>query len=134
MSEITISFKGEIEIDSVDLLFWNPKTNERISGVEWVKLSVNERNNYLINSFADAFNDAIGCEFEEFEVIAEQDIRQDISGMTSSEINKIIFQDKEPSEPVSMPLWIAEQVVEMEHLEQSLRDWAWNTLDAEDKM
>lgn len=134
MSEITIRFKGEIEIDSVDLLFWNPKTNERISGVEWVKLSVNERNNYLINSFADAFNDAIGCEFEEFEVIAEQDIRQDISGMTSSEINKIIFQDKEPSEPVSMPLWVAEQVVEMDHLEQSLRDWAWNTLESEDKM
>lgn len=56
---------------------------------------------------------------------------QDIRNMTSKEVYSLIFKDKEPWEHVSMPEWIAEQVLEMDHFERSLKDWAWQTVSSQ---
>ena len=55
----------------------------------------------------------------------------DISNLTSSEIYKLIFKGKGTTEFVSIPLWIAEQVIEMDHLESALKDWAWSRILSE---
>lgn len=52
---------------------------------------------------------------------------QNIREMTSQEINSLIFNGKKSTEYVSMPMWMAEQILEMGHVEQSLKDWAWLT-------
>jgi len=52
----------------------------------------------------------------------------DVSNMTSTEVERLIFGDAEPYEPVSMPPELAEEiVVHGTHLSRSLRDWAWHT-------
>jgi len=53
----------------------------------------------------------------------------DITNLTSNEINAIIFKDARVDEPRAMPVWIAEQVVTMEHVDHHLRDWAFTTME-----
>jgi hypothetical protein len=55
----------------------------------------------------------------------------DVSNLTSNEIYKLIFKGKGTTEMVSIPLWIAEQVIDMAHLEQTLKDWAWSEILSE---
>ena len=53
-----------------------------------------------------------------------------ITNLLESEVNELIFGSAPVDQAQSMPLWIAEQVVCMQHLSQHLRDWAWNTIDS----
>lgn len=55
---------------------------------------------------------------------------RNITGLIESEINAIIFNGAQVDEHKAMPLWVAEQVINMNHLSQHLRDWAWDTLDS----
>lgn len=55
----------------------------------------------------------------------------DVSNMTSTEVEQLIFGDAHPAELVAMPPELAEEiVVHGTHLSRSLRDWAWNTFSA----
>jgi len=53
---------------------------------------------------------------------------RDISNMTSSEVTQLIFGDAQPWEHVAMPEWIAREVINNEHFDRPLKDWAWLTL------
>ena len=56
---------------------------------------------------------------------------QDISELTSDEISHLIFGGAAPDDYRAMPLWVAIQVVAMDHLDDRLKDWAWLVLAAE---
>lgn len=53
----------------------------------------------------------------------------DIKDKTESEVYELIFWNTPNAIHVSMPLWVAEQIIYMKHLESTrLRDWAWETI------
>lgn len=58
---------------------------------------------------------------------------KDVMNMTSSEVNKLIFGSAAPNEHVAMPLWIAEQIVQCDHFDHHLMDWAFWTLEMADQ-
>jgi hypothetical protein len=48
--------------------------------------------------------------------------------MTTSEVERLIFQGARVDEPRAMPLAVALEVIDHDHFSTSLRDWAWETI------
>ena len=55
--DIIIDFSGWIGIDSKKLLFLNMATEETITGDEWIKLSDDDRADYIIEDVIAAIRD-----------------------------------------------------------------------------
>ena len=56
--DIIIDFSGWIGIDSKKLVFLNVDTMETITGDEWIKLSEDERADYIVEDVIAAIRDA----------------------------------------------------------------------------
>ena len=52
-----------------------------------------------------------------------------VAEMTSDEVRRLIFKDAPVNNLVGMPEHIALAVINGEHFDQSLKDWAWNSID-----
>ena len=52
----------------------------------------------------------------------------DITDYNNSELMDLLNGKCEPSTFIVMPLWIAKQVIEMEHVCDGTRDWAWQII------
>ena len=58
------------------------------------------------------------------------EVTPDVSGMTTTEVYRLIMGDAAADEYVAMPMNIATQVINGDHFSRELKDWAWMTLDA----
>ena len=56
--DIIIDFSGWIGIDSKKLLFLHTETMETIRGDEWIKLSEDDRADYIVEDIIAAIRDA----------------------------------------------------------------------------
>lgn len=52
----------------------------------------------------------------------------DITDYTNSELMELVNGNAEPDVFISMPLWVAKQVIEMDHVCDGTRDWAWQVI------
>ena len=56
--DIIIDFSGWIGVDSKKLVFLNMETCETITGDEWIKLSEDDREDYIVEDIIAAIRDA----------------------------------------------------------------------------
>lgn len=66
--DIIIEFSGWIGIDAKRLAFLNMETMETINGEEWVKLSEDNRENYIIEDIVAAIRDSDDGEWDSIDI------------------------------------------------------------------
>jgi len=62
------------------------------------------------------------------QAMQEWDKMQDVKQMTSAEVEKMLFSGAEPWEHVAMPEYVAQAIVDSDHFDRGLKDWAFMTL------
>lgn len=55
-------------------------------------------------------------------------VAQSVANMTSDEVRQLLGEGKGVSEHITMPEHIALAVMSWDHFDQSLQDWAWNSI------
>lgn len=72
---MSIDFSGYIEIDTDDVMFFNLKTEQRISGTEYAKLTEEEKEDCIIDDLAKVINDCVDVNWEtiDYEIIGEEE-------------------------------------------------------------
>ena len=66
--DIIVDFSGWIGIDSKKLLFLHTGKMETISGDEWIKLSEDDRADYIIDDIIAAIRDAEEGEWDRIDI------------------------------------------------------------------
>ena len=69
--QITIDLTCTLQLDPKDVTFWNYETDTGINGKQWLQLSPEEREHYIVKSVSEAFNNANNVILREFEVTDE---------------------------------------------------------------
>ena len=68
MERIIIDFAGWVELDPETATFIKTKDDSKISGAEYIKLSAEERGEYLLEDFEKEQSEALDGSFELFDI------------------------------------------------------------------
>lgn len=66
-----VTFSGWCQIDDKDVRFQNPEDETTISGVEYLLLSYNEKENYVLENVIAAIRDSHDNEWTEIDVLED---------------------------------------------------------------
>ena len=73
MAKIIVEFSGWVECDSDKVMFVSLLTGDVITGTEWLKLSQDEQDNYILEDCADAQKTALDGSLEYLDVIIQNE-------------------------------------------------------------
>jgi hypothetical protein len=69
MEKITVTYSGWCEIDAEDVVFINIQDDSpNITGKEWLKLSLEERGNYILENVNDVIQNSTDGEWTEIDI------------------------------------------------------------------
>ena len=69
MAKIIVEFSGWVECDSDKVKFLKLMTDDVITGTEWLKLSEDDRDDYIMEDYIEAQKTALDGEYQHLDVI-----------------------------------------------------------------
>ena len=73
MAKIIVEFSGWVECDSDKVKFLKLLTDDVITGTEWLKLSQDDQDNYMLEDCIEAQRTALDGSYEHLDVIVQND-------------------------------------------------------------
>jgi len=73
MAKIIVEFSGWIECNSDQVKFLKLVTDEVITGTEWLELSEDDRDNYVMHDYIEAQETALDGDYEHLAVIVQNE-------------------------------------------------------------
>jgi len=73
MAKIIVEFSGWVECDSDKVQFLKLVTDDVITGTEWLELSEDDRDDYIMEDYIEAQETALDGEYEHLAVIVKND-------------------------------------------------------------
>jgi len=73
MAKIIVEFSGWVECDSDEVKFVSLLTDDVITGTEWLKLSQDEQDDYMLEDCIEAQRTALDGSYEHLAVIIKND-------------------------------------------------------------
>jgi hypothetical protein len=69
MTKIIVEFSGWVECDSDKVMFVSLLNDDVITGTEWLKLSQDDQDNYIMEDYIEAQKTALDGSYEHLDVI-----------------------------------------------------------------
>lgn len=73
MAKIIVEFGGWVECDSDKVKFLKLATDDVITGTEWLELSEDDRDDYIMEDYIEAQKTALDGEYEHLALIVKND-------------------------------------------------------------
>ena len=73
MAKIIVEFSGWVECDSDEVKFVSLLTDDVINGTEWLKLSQDEQDDYILEDCIEAQKTALDGSYEHMDIIIQNE-------------------------------------------------------------
>ena len=73
MAKIIVEFSAWVECDSDKVMFVSLLTDDVITGTEWLKLSEDDRDNYILEDCIEAQKTALDGSYEHMDIIIQNE-------------------------------------------------------------
>lgn len=79
MAKIIVEFSGWVECDSDKVMFVSLLTDDVITGTEWLKLSQDEQDEYILEDCVEAQKTALDGSYEHIDIIIHNEDGNEVS-------------------------------------------------------
>ena len=79
MAKIIFEFSGWVECDSDKVMFVSLLTDDVITGTEWLKLSQDEQDNYILEDCIEAQKTALDGSYEHMDIIIQNEDSSEVT-------------------------------------------------------